>query len=47
MNKRKFRRREQYLVKWTGCPSSEASWEYAAVMREDAPQAVDDFEQGL
>ena len=47
LNKRKFRRREQYLVKWTGYPLSEASWEYASIMREDAPQAVDDFEQGL
>ena len=47
LNKRKFRRREQYLVKWTGYPLSELSWEYAAIMREDAPQAVDDFEQGL
>lgn len=44
VDKRKFRNRIEYLVKWEGFPSSANTWETAVVMREDAPELVDEFE---
>ncbi|CAH0481207.1 unnamed protein product [Peronospora belbahrii] len=35
----------QYLVKWRGYPLSYDSWEYEVPLRQDCPDAVDDFDQ--
>ena len=36
----------QYLVKWSGCPLSDASWEPAQTIKEDLPEMVGEFERG-
>jgi len=45
LKKREHHRSFQCLVKWTGHPISEASWESAAKMRNDIPELVAEFER--
>ena len=45
LKKRKHYNKFQYLVKWTGYPISEASWESATKMRADIPELVAEFER--
>ena len=45
LKKRKHYSKHQHLVKWTGCPISEASWESASTMRADVPELVAEFER--
>ena len=45
LKKRKHYSSFQYLVKWTGHPISEASWESATKMRNDIPELVAEFER--
>ena len=44
LNKRTHRRRVQYLVKWSGYPLSEASWEPRTALLESAPSLLQEFE---
>ena len=46
LNKRTHRRRVQYLVKWSGYPLSEASWEPRASLADSAPSMLQEFEDG-
>ena len=45
LQKRRHRRRLQYLVHWRGFPTSESTWEDASSLRADGCQpSIDDFE---
>jgi hypothetical protein len=44
LDKRKFRRRFQYLVHWDGFSMSEATWEYESALKEDGlSDLIDDY----
>ena len=45
LKKRKHYSKFQYLVKWSGYPLSDASWEPAQVIKEDLPEMVEEFER--
>ena len=45
LRKRRHRNSSQYLVKWTGYPISESTWEPAQTIREDLPEMVTEFER--
>ena len=45
LKKRKHYSKFQYLVKWSGYPLSDASWEPAQTIKEDLPEMVEEFER--
>jgi hypothetical protein len=40
-----FQSEKQYLIKWKGYPNNENTWESSAVMQEDIPELVNEYEQ--